>query len=376
MPTYRISVPINGIQLFQVDNVENEAEAFESILSGEADPVDAGAVDLDLDTHNWKCAELWSDDEGVGLNGPNNAPPRSKNAPESALSDLQQPSEAPDDSPGGAVDGAAASEGQRTFGPAVGLAPVVPVEKRTYDQRTCSDGVTRMHDDVFYDSRDNAHGTGEERHKADVAIVTEILMQEDEWIRAYTNGQCGNTDYIDGYRYIVGETDDSWPRSVKDWIQDNYDHTLEVDEELTSRICEALDLNDFEPEFNDREFRAYSGDGCCLNGWAIDEYENQIDIADHRELQVLHDQRRLDDILDDVNCDVIIHRRRKRTLVKDTGRYESTGRETYDPDSRWPDLLACHSPGGRWDWVVSADSMRRLYHAALVDYLRKTDSNG
>ncbi len=376
MPTFRIAVPIAGVQVFEVDDASTEAEAFDLILSGEIEPVDAGAVDIDEDTNNWKCAELRSDDEGEGLNGSDSAPPTPKNGPNEALSDFGAPSGGAPATPEGDAE-ERAGEGQQTFGPAVGMAPVVPVAKRTYDQRTCSDGITRMHDDVFYDSRDNAHGTAEERHEADVAIVTAILMQEDEWVKEYTNGQCGNTDFIDGYRYIIEETDDVWPGRVEEWIQDNYNHTLEVDEELTSRICDALNgLEDCEPEFNEREFRVYSGDGCCLNGWSIEEYENQIEIAGHSELKALHDQRRLDDILDDVNCDVGVHRRRKWVFVKDTGRYEYTGRKTYDPDSRWPDLLAYHNPGGRWDWVVSVDSMRRLYHASLVDYLRCIDSNG
>lgn len=378
MPTFRISVPINGIQVFQVDDVENEVEAFDLILSGAVEPIDAGAVDIDLDTHTWRAAELWGEEGGEGLNGPNGAPSGSKNGPESALSDLGAPSEAPDDL-NGATDGASSegSEGQRTFGTAVGLASVVPVMKHTYDQIECSDGIIRKHYDIYYDSRDNAHGTAEECHKADVAIVTEVLMQEDEWITAYTTDGDDNTDYADGYAFIVNEVRDTWPDPVKNWIQDNYDFTMEVDDELTSHICEALDGDtDCEPEFNSAEFRAYCGPGCCLWGTDIGEYENQIEIANHKEFQALHDQRRLDDILDDVNCDVFIHRSRKRVHVKETDRYEYTGRETYDPDARWPDLLACHDPGGRWDFVVSADRMRRLYRAALVDYLRKTDSNG
>lgn len=309
--------------------------------------------------------------------GPNDSLSRSKNDQQSALSDLQPTSVAPDDSPSAATGATTIAQGQRTFGATVGFATVVPTQKHTYDQIECSDGIIRKHGDVFYDSRDNAHGTVKERHESDVAIVTEVLMQEDEWITDYTTGKCGNTDYADGYRYIVNEVRDTWPDPVKDWLQDNYDHTLEVDDQLTSRICEALDGDmDCEPEFNSAEYRAYSGPGCCLWGTDIGEHENQIEIANHKELQAIHDQKRLDDILDDINCDVIIIRRRKRVHVKETGRYESTGRETYDPDSTYPDLLACHNPGGRWDWVVSADSMRKLYCAAIVDYLRKTDNNG
>lgn len=375
MPTFRIAIPIEGIQVFEVD-AGNEAEAFDAILSGAIEPVDAGAVDLDLDTHNWRCAELWGDDEGEGQNDKDLPGDNPKNDSEGALSDSRAPEGAPDDSPGAESDGSASSEGQRTFSPTHQGIPRLYRSIKTPTITECPKATIPKYGDVFYDSKDNAHGNPVERHKADVSIVTAILMQEDEWVKEYTNGQCGNTDWIEGTRYIVGETDDSWPDPVKQWIEDNYDHTMEVDEELTYRICEALDLEDCEPEFNESEFRAYSGDGCCLNGWAINEYENQIDIASHDELQMIHKQGRLDDILDDVNCDVIIHRRRKRVFVKDTGRYESTGRETYDPDARWPDLFACHNPAGRWDWVVSADSMRRLYCAALIGYLRETDSNG
>lgn len=375
MSVYRVAVPINGVQVFQVEDVDNPQQAFDAILSGAVEPIDAGSVDLDLDTNNWDCEGTWYDGwEGEGQNpgdSPDNSP---KNDPNEALSDSEAPSDAPDDSPS-AADGAS-SEGQQTFGPAVGAAPVVPVKKHTYDQRTCSDGITRKHDDVFYDSRDNAHGNPVERHKADIAVVTEILMKEGAWVTDYTTGAHDITDYADGYKYIVNEQRDTWHGPVKEWIQDNYDHTMEVDKELTSRICDAIDGDsDFESVYNGGGYIAYADDGCCLYCVDIGEYENQMELADHPELRVLHNQMRLDDILDDVRCDVYVGRSRKRTLVKDTGRYESTGRETYDDGSEYPNLMTYHNPGGRWDYVVSVDRMRRLYYAAIVDYLRYIDNN-
>ncbi len=48
----RISVPISGVQVFEIDDA-NWSEAVDLILSGKAEPVDAGSVDIDRNTNNW-----------------------------------------------------------------------------------------------------------------------------------------------------------------------------------------------------------------------------------------------------------------------------------------------------------------------------------
>lgn len=52
----RIAVPISGVQIFDVDTTDKE-KAFDLILSGEAEPIDDGAVDIDQDTNNWEVKD-------------------------------------------------------------------------------------------------------------------------------------------------------------------------------------------------------------------------------------------------------------------------------------------------------------------------------
>lgn len=262
-------------------------------------------------------------------------------------------------------------ERQSTFGQPVGMEPTVPVGSHPNDLIECSDGSQIPRRDAFTDSKGCAH-SDEARHKADVTIVADILMCHDEWV----SDHCGeHGDYADSYGYIVDDASHDWPQYVKQWIQDNFDFTLEIDNELTEFICEALDGSfDCEPEYNDCEYAVYSGDGCCLWGFDIGEYENQIEISSHDELQVLHDKGILNDIIDDVCCDVSVWRWHHREKNEETGRYENVGRTTYDTWSGdCPCLMTYHYPGGRWDWIVSYERMRELYIDAIINHLRKLD---
>ena len=258
-------------------------------------------------------------------------------------------------------------EKQKTFGPVVGMEPEVPVGTHASDMVVCSDNTEMLILDAFKDCRGNYHSTSDDRHDADVAIVTEILENVDKWVTEYTTE---NTDYADGYSHCVDERSHNWGDLFEDWIKENRDDYDDYDDYATiiTKMVENADSDDCEPEYNRNEYASYSGDGCCVDSYAIGEYEEQIDINEFPELKALHDELRLDDILDDVNCDAYVSRSYRREKNEKTGHYENVGRETYMPyehNANHPTFETYHTPGGRWDWVICADRMNELFEEAI-----------
>ena len=269
---------------------------------------------------------------------------------------------------------------QRTFGDDVGMEPVVPVSSHESDLVECSDGTTIPLSDVFEDCRGGYHSNEDDRHEADVTIVREVLDNVIKWVDEYVQ----NTDYADGYYHIVDECSHDWDRSVEEWVREHYgDHMgyghLDdyVDDIVESIGCNLKGSSDWEPEYGHNEYFGYSGPGCCLWGTDIGEYEEQIDVSCFDELQELHNQTRLDDVLDDLEREFCISRSQRRVKNESTGRYEGVGRKTYMSGfngDKHPCFEMYTSPGGRYDFVVCADRMHELVATAIIDICRRTDS--
>ena len=227
---------------------------------------------------------------------------------------------------------------------------------------------------AYADCRGNYYTDDCNRHEADVAIVTEVLMGEDEWVTEYCTE---NQDYSAGYDCIIDDDRARWTYSVDEWVGDNYDgydrlSTGDADR-IVSLICEELDgASDCDLIYYDSDYASYSGPGCCIGSVSIDEYENQVDFDRHDELQELHDKGILDDVLDDVNCDAYVSRSRRREFIN--GKWEYVGRETYKTYRDDCDhLMTYHHPGGCWHWVVSDDRMDSALLAAIVQFLRENN---
>jgi hypothetical protein len=271
-------------------------------------------------------------------------------------------------------------EKQRTFGDAVGMAPVVETTARLpLDLVECSDGTFRADEDVHYDCRDNPHGTEEDRLEADVTIVTDLLNDIGKWADEYCTG---NTDYVEGYYHIVDEVSHDWPAHIREWIDNKYGDVYGISrfrnciDKLVDTICENVDGSfDTEPEYHSNEYACYSGKGCCLFSFDIGEYEEQIDVESHDDLLELHERGDLDTVLDNVNCDVYVSRSKRRVKNETTGHYEQVGRETYNPyDREHPTFEVYTNPGGQWMFVVSEERMEELLVNAIIECARHTDS--
>jgi hypothetical protein len=253
-----------------------------------------------------------------------------------------------------------------------------PVATHRDDVVECSDGSNCSRKEAFADCRGEYHCTEQERRDADVLIVEDVLDGVVKWAEGYCTE---NSDYADGYFCCVSETSHEWSGPIEEWVEYGAEDILgHVDladtdglvDSVVSYISENLDAGfDCEPEYNHTDYSNYSGDGCCLWGFKIEEHEEQVDISCFDELKDLHDQRRLDDVLDGVNCDAYVNRNRRREKNEETGYYENVGRKTYMPydrDDENPTFEVCFTIRGGWDFVVSAERMTELVGNALLDY--------
>jgi hypothetical protein len=248
----------------------------------------------------------------------------------------------------------------------------VPTRPHNDDVVVCVDGSECRHGDAYFDCKGEAHRNEEDKRERDVEIVSDFLDECGKWAEAYCTE---NEDYADGYSCIVDEDHHGWATRVREWIEDEYRDIADFDdyiEDVVAKVCEELDgSSECDLEFGHNEYAAYSGSGCCLGSFAIGEHEEQIEINEHDVLRVLHEEGGLDDVLDDVNCDVYVSRNHRREKNEETGYYENVGRETYMPyehRSEHPDLLIYIGISGQWQFVVPADRMEELACEALLEY--------
>jgi hypothetical protein len=255
-------------------------------------------------------------------------------------------------------------EKQRTFGDIVGMDLAVATARLRSDWIECSDGTVRMHEDVLYDCRDNPHSCEDDQFDANVEIVTEILDNGDAWVCEY----CESEDYGGEYAFCVDEGAD-YRDCIKDWCESHLDN---VSDSLVNAIYERARSDDCDAEYQRSEYAAWSGSGCCVWSFSIDEYEQQTDINYIPELKELHGLGELDDVLDEYNGNCGVWRSKRREKNEETGRYEEVGRETYD-GGNCPFLTTYHNPGGAWHFVISDNRMRELASEAIVNLCSRTD---
>lgn len=224
------------------------------------------------------------------------------------------------------------SEQQRTI-PGLGLEPLVPVGPHRDDIVLCSDGSERPILEAFQDVKGEWHSSEEDRHDAEVEIVSDVLQSVTKWAEQYCTE---NTDFADGYIHIVDEVSHEWPTRIRKWLEDNdYEYT----DETVDKLCEQIDIYDVEPVYSRCEYSCHDGSGCNLWGTDIGEHEEQIDISCHDDLAALNDEGRLNDLLDHASGDFCVGS--SRNLKHGTF-------EIYT------------MPGGRWDFVVPASRMEDL----------------
>lgn len=206
-----------------------------------------------------------------------------------------------------------------------------------------------------------------------VERLREVLENRVAWTKEYSEE---HGDYASGAFHIVDEMSHDWARCIEDWLDDNYDGSADR-EELAQRMSELMDSYDCEAEPNRSDYGGYSGSGCCLWGFKIEETEDQISLSDCEVCSELDSYGILDDCLDKLEDDFYINRSRRRENqgTKEKPCYREVGRKLVNPyghdHAAFELTVVCD---GGWDYVVCKERMDELVTEAIIDLARNPNS--
>jgi hypothetical protein len=249
---------------------------------------------------------------------------------------------------------------------------VTPVGPHRDDILIASDGTSMRREVAFTDCRDGAHSDEDACREANNEIVAELVDRLCVDAGEYTE----NEDYGSGYACVVNERRDNWNDLVKDWLDEAYNDGKGycpsptfvgiVQKALVASIGHLIhDCNDFEARHHPSEYASYSGNGCCIDSFEVGECEEQVDITCFDEFVALDESGDLEGCLDEYDGDAYLYcndhydseaKRRVRTG------YVSSGCFTF-----------YHSPGGQWQFIVSADDMKEYLCSAIIEYCERAD---
>jgi len=243
---------------------------------------------------------------------------------------------------------------------------LVPTAPHPDDRMECSDNTYIRRGDAFIDCAGNAHRDKDARRDANVEFVTELLDARAGSACDYAEHE----DYGDGYSYLVKESHAEWKDRVKEWIVDDGGGQIDWDEypELLAWVTETVwqkvyDWDNWEAEYESSDFSDYYGDGCCLVSWEVGEIEEQVSLSNHPGLAELHKEGELEALLEGYNGELYISRNDhfdKKTKTRIPDGFISKG--------DYPDIMGYVSPGGQWQYVVSAENMDDALEEALQEY--------
>jgi len=178
-------------------------------------------------------------------------------------------------------------------------------------------------------------------------------------------------DYGAGYLHCVDEIGHHTPQ-VETWLWQHHPDTCgRLGITLTKRIASRIAVSsiDCEPIHSWNEYCEYSGDGCCLWGCEVDEIETQVGIRDHDILKEAWYDGTLEGILDELSEEFCIHSITRYN--PETERQEHVG--YFNEKSEYPTITLSDLPGGRWDMVVSADTMKEKLAEAICEECKESD---
>lgn len=197
--------------------------------------------------------------------------------------------------------------------------------------------------------------------------LTEYLDNVGKWTEDYV---FDNSDYADSYYCLVTEDSITWRDRIREWVSEEYPHLSEKFADSVWENCEGK--WDSEAEAIRNEYDSYSGKGCCIGSFGIEEYEQQLDFSDQSICTELHESGELDDYLDEYNGDVYPCRAKHRVKNEDTGHYEYVGRELYNPHNhKNATLEVIVGVGGQVRFVIPEERMRELVVETILEVARE-----
>lgn len=240
---------------------------------------------------------------------------------------------------------------------------LVPTRPHVDDVVECSDGTDIRYGDALFDVSGNTHRTEEARNEADADYVRGELDALSKWIDEWVE----ESDYGDSYAYIAEEVSHDWLDDIREWVDaELFDYEGDdLPDEFIDWVAEHIrdNLEAWECVHSRNEYAAYSGPGICLYSLDVGEVEWQIDLAGHDQFTNLHDEGRLEGLLESYNGDLYVYR--NDHYDSDLGKRVSDG---YVSKGDYPCIMVYANPGGQWHYVATEETLGELLDAAIAEY--------
>ena len=204
---------------------------------------------------------------------------------------------------------------QKTFGALVGLDPVVPVATLPDDLVACEDTNDLLrYADCLFAGDGKAFSEEEDRDDYDKDALRTLFKAIEQQVMKYNE----SGDGADAYAHLVTEDDAHMRGNVEEWVTDNWGNSDDWSERMIDDFCEAL-ADQMEFSVSHGCFGS-SGLDVTFDSFGLDEAEEQIDLSCYDSLADLHDQGRLEGLLEEIDREFCFYRTGKWDEA--TGRYD------------------------------------------------------
>lgn len=231
--------------------------------------------------------------------------------------------------------------------------------------------------EAYRDCEGQYHACECDRNDRDVELVEDFLNAKFEKVDDYTTGHSEDSEnYTDEYSECVCEAANGQEffDRLLGWVTEEWGDCYIDHKAVTARVIESIDVSwKSEAVYNYSDSLSYPGDKLLVWEFKIGEVENQIEINSEPKLLSLHKARRLNDVLDRVNSEAIIHRSRRREINQATGECMFVGRETYMPVRDWynhPDIQVTFNICGGWAFVLDDETLQDATNEAILAIYR------
>jgi hypothetical protein len=262
---------------------------------------------------------------------------------------------------------------QHTFGAVVGLDPIVPVATLPDDLVECADTNDLLrYEDCLFSGDGTAFAGSEARDEHDEAALRTFFEGVIEWSDDYYS----NGDGADSYAHLVTEDGAYMREQVKEWVITTYGGVDNWPDRMIDDFCEALaDQMEFSVThgcFGSSDF------DLTFDSFDVGEQEEQIDLSCYELLAELHDQGRLEGLLEEIESEFCLNRNSKwdeATKTRSEGTIVSPGKYPcimlYNNTDMWHHF-GCSDEKAEEVWKETAELLFYRVYRCGTDYAVKS----
>jgi hypothetical protein len=225
---------------------------------------------------------------------------------------------------------------QMTFGPIVGMPPVVPVAPHPEDILDCTDSGNHLRRaDCFFSADGLAFEDCDERYDHDLDLVGDLLKGLAEWWAEYRQSD----DCMDEYVHLVAEYPERVRAGVEEWIDYNYGNSDEFSDEMIEAVCDDL-MEEVEMAWTKDRWDCDKL-AVIFDSYDLGECHEQIEIRNEEVFSELYNRGDLVDMLEEWDIDY--------------------GVDTWGLRGDYPNFTLMHNPGLVYFSGCSDETINRVW---------------